>query len=391
MSDIGALDFSLSDRRLAEAGAAALLEPGVAQRARIVARLYGHGRTSGQALADSLLVSRAAIHKHVEHLRRAGFSISSQPGAGYVLDPPTDLLIPEAFLPWHLAVPGGPGETRRHTIGCERAKQMPPDLCRPGLPYHYLPTVGSTNDVLKELAQTGAPSGTTAVTDYQAAGRGRLGREWISRKALDLTFSLLLRPHAEPRLLRLVVLAAGTAVAETLAALPGLAGEVGLKWPNDVLVRGRKVCGLLSEASLDMDEIHWTVVGVGLNVNGRLDDAIPAREGAPPPVTLAEVSGSSVPRSPLLSRLLLQLEERIGQTLEGGQAQIIAAFREYDVLSGRRVLVKQGTSSEAEAIDGVVEGIGDEGELLLMTPRGRVSLPFGEATVLPEIGKPLGG
>jgi len=228
------------------------------------------------------------------------------------------------------------------------------------------------------------------VTDYQAAGRGRLGREWISRKALDLTFSLLLRPHAEPRLLRLVVLAAGTAVAETLAALPGLAGEVGLKWPNDVLVRGRKVCGLLSEASLDMDEIHWTVVGVGLNVNGRLDDAVAVREGAPPPVTLAEVSGSSIPRSPLLSRLLLRLEERIGQTLEGGQAQIIAAFREYDVLSGRRVLVKQGTSSEAEAIDGVVEGIGGDGELLLMTPRGRVSLPFGEATVLPQIGKPLG-
>ena len=392
MSETDALDFSLADRRLAEAGAAGLLDSGEVQRARIVAKMYGGGRTSGQALADSLLVSRAAVHKHVEHLRRAGFSISSQPGAGYVLDPPTDLLLPEAFLPRHLAVPGGPGENRWHTLGCERVEQIPPDLCRPGFPYHYLPTVGSTNDVLKQLAQKGAPTGTTAVTDYQAAGRGRLGRQWISREGLDLTFSLLLRPHAEPRLLRLVVLAAGTAVAETLAALPGLSGEVGLKWPNDVLVRGRKVCGLLSEASLDMDEIHWAVVGVGINVNGGLAHSVVVPEGAPPAGTLAEVSGSSIPRAPLLSRLLLRLEERIGQTLEGGQAEIIAAFREYDVLYGRRVLVKQGNASEAEVSDGVVEGIGGDGELLLRTSRGTVSLPFGEATVLPETetGKPRG-
>ncbi len=391
MSQTEALDFSLADRRLTEAGTAGLLDSGVVQRARIVARMYGSGRTSGQALADSLRVSRAAVHKHVEHLRRDGFNISSQSGAGYVLDSPTDLLLPEAFLPRHLAVPGGPGETRRHTLGCGRGKLMPADLCRSGLPYHYLPTVGSTNDVLRQLAQTGAPAGTTAVTDYQAAGRGRLERQWISREGLDLTFSLLLRPHAEPRALRLVVLAAGTAVAETLAALPGLSGEVGLKWPNDVIVGGRKVCGLLSEASLDMDEIHWVVVGIGINVNGRLDHSVVVPEGALPAGTLAEVSGSSLPRTPLLSRLLHRLEDRIGQTLEGRQAEIIAAFSEYDVLHGRRVLVKQGDSAEAELADGVVEGIGGDGELLLRTSGGRVALPFGEATVIPESGKPRGG
>ncbi len=183
-----------------------------------------------------------------------------------------------------------------------------------GLPFEYQARCPSTNASLRQIAQSGR-SGTMLVTDEQTGGRGRLGRTWVSAPGLDLTFSVLLRPSLSPARGHLLALATGVAVAEVLEEGFGLEGQVTLKWPNDVLLDGKKVCGILLEASADAERILWAVAGIGLNVNSqpsRLLASLPSDQaaewrGRPLPVSLKEHLGQATPRAPLLAALLARL------------------------------------------------------------------------------------
>ena len=163
------------------------------------------------------------------------------------------------------------------------------------------------------------------VTDDQTGGRGRLGRDWVSQPGKDLTFSVLLRPSLAPARAHLLSLAAALAVAETLETIPGLEGQVGVKWPNDVLLGGRKVCGILVEGSMDSDRLHWAVAGIGLNVNsdsaafarGAGPEALQEWTGRPEPVSLGHSWAPHLARAPLLAQLLARLSER-WSAVEGG-------------------------------------------------------------------------
>ena len=404
-------DVARVDDGVARAVGEGLLDPGVAQRVRIVARLARGGTISGQALAEELGVSRAAVHKHIELLRSARVGVSSAPGSGYVLEPPGDHLLPETILPLLLGV----------TLPPAPAKTVV------GLPYLYEPRTGSTNEMLKSRAQGGLPGGALAVTDYQVEGKGRLGRTWVCEEGKDLTFSVLLRPSIPPVEACRLVLAASVAVAEVLGRIRGLEDRVGIKWPNDVQIDGRKVCGILAEASMDMDSLHWVVIGVGLNVNGSPAAAIAGRAGVEQETgstsggdgrtgrgltrsvltgngltssvltgngltssvltatSLAEWVGEPLPRGPLLVRLVRQLRRRWA-AVEGGRWETVrAAYSRRDVLAGSDVVVRSGLGRDLVVAAGRAEGIGPDGGLLVRAADGTMhSVTAGEVTLAPR-------
>ncbi|GAB4248618.1 MAG: biotin--[acetyl-CoA-carboxylase] ligase [Thermoleophilia bacterium] len=364
------IDCGRVDGLIAEALARELIDLGTAQRTRIVSRLLSGERLSGEGLAQILSVSRAAVHKHIEHLRDEGVAIRSAPGTGYELVAPPDSLEPEFVLPsWLSRAP-------------DNLRPAEPPLGLPALPYLYLARAESTNELVRLAANRDAPPGLLAVTDDQCAGRGRLGRVWVSEPGRDLTFSLLIRPDLGPAMLRHLLFAVAVAVAEVLDRLPGLGGRVGVKWPNDVLVDGEKVCGILVETSLNMDTVYWMIIGVGINVNSRPrahmgDDW---SVGGFPPVSVREATGSTIVRPDLMVDVLERMTVRLEQVLAGGTAEVLARYRSLDSLLGRRVTVTSGAGVHARVIQGHADGIGPDGGLFVRRDDGvREQIDFGEA------------
>jgi BirA family biotin operon repressor/biotin-[acetyl-CoA-carboxylase] ligase len=327
---------------------------------------------SGESLGKVLGLSRAAVHKHVEHLRAVGFAVESSGGAGYRLARSfTDLVAPEAVLP--------------HLLECLDPKWS----WAAGLPYHYQARCPSTNAVLRQEAAS-SPSGTVVVTDEQTGGRGRLGRTWVSEPGKDLTFSVLVLPSLAPAQVHLLSLAAALAVADAVDELlhaEGGEGLVQVKWPNDVLLDGKKVCGVLLEGSLDSDRVLWAIAGIGLNVNSAPSDMIsglgPEKgqdwQGRPQPLSLREHLGREVPRAPLLAALLCSLTRR---WTEAGAPDLLDDLRGRDALAGRRIEVFAGPPGNEPVVAGEAAGIGPEGQLLVLESTGRTVPVFaGEVTV----------
>lgn len=331
--------------------------------------LSSSASVSGEALGKALGLSRAAVHKHMEHLRSLGFSIARVAGSGYRLERPfDDLIVAEAVLPFLM--------------------DLTPAAAWPmvGLPYRYVARCGSTNAALRAMAET-VPAGTVLVTDEQTGGRGRLGRTWSSAGGKDLTFSVLLRPALGPAQAHMLSLAAALAVAEVLESLDGLQGRVGIKWPNDVLLNGKKVCGILLEGSMDADRLHWAIAGIGLNVNSDpaslLRNLSPeqAREwaGKPAPTSLCEQLGSAVARGPLFARLLTALGSH---WVDVRAEDLLGRLRSRDVLAGRRVVVLSGPPRNEPVVSGEAVGIGAEGQLLIKVASGEIVSVFaGDVTV----------
>ncbi len=306
---------------------------------------------SGEALATDLGLSRAAVHKQVESLRSSGWAVESRPGAGHQIKWIPDGLEPDAVLPWVLAQEG--------QVSLGAAGFL-------GLPYHHQQKASSSNDLLRVEAEKGAAEGAVVVVDEQCEGRGRLGRHWSSRPGEGITFSVLLRPRMQLAHLGLMPLAAALGTAWTLARVCGLGERVSIKWPNDVLVDGGKVCGILAEASVDMDTVHWLVAGIGVNVSGHpaahipYDDVILGRE---PAVSLEEVLGQRPTRGPLLAAMLAALGTAFQLAANDGRA-LIREYGSFDALRGATVEVQRGMGTEPP-LRGTAEGVADDGSLLV--------------------------
>jgi BirA family biotin operon repressor/biotin-[acetyl-CoA-carboxylase] ligase len=364
------------EERLEAALAARWIEPGLAQRVRLVFLLQGPveshvGRGqetafSGETLGRMLGLSRAAVHKHIEQLRAVGFSIESAAGSGYRLTTsPDDLVVGEAFIP-HLL----------RSIDPRSSQAL-------GLPYIYRPACESTNPLMRSLlaSQPDLRTGAVTITDHQSAGKGRLGRGWSGEPGRELTFSVLLRPSLAPGQAHLLRLGAALAVARTLEARPGLAGRVRVKWPNDVLIDGAKVCGILVEGSMDVDRLHWVIAGIGVNVNSDpevLERAITERadeggERRPRPGSLrVSLGGLTVPRAPLLAALLKEAGEVWAGLEEGppGIERMLSGLRDLDALLGTPVEVYGGPGRQEAVAAGEAVGIGPDGQLLVRTAGG---------------------
>lgn len=227
---------------------------------------------------------------------------------------------------------------------------------RLGHPLVYFPAIDSTNSHAAELARAGAAEGALVTTDDQTAGRGRIGRAWKSLPGRQLALSLVLRPAFPPHFL---VMASALAVAEAIETATGLTPAI--KWPNDVLVDGRKVCGILIETSPGV-----AILGIGLNVNGSLaDDA----ELAARATTLADAAGRELSREDLAIALVRRLDALYALLAGGGMAareQVRAAWRGQLVTLGRRVSIRQGGAELA----GAAEDVDADGALLLRRDDG---------------------
>ena len=260
---------------------------------------------SGEALSRELGLSRAAVWKAVDALRREGYTIEARTGAGYAL-----LASPDAVTERELRrfLPAGAGP-----------------LC-------CLETVDSTNSHLKRLALEGAPHGAAVTAEEQTGGRGRMGRSFQSPRGMGIYLSVLLRPALGPEALLPAAALAAEAVCGAVEAVCGV--RPGVKWSNDVVLNGRKLCGILTEAALEGEtgRVQSLVIGAGLNVHQRPEDFSP--EVAATATSLDRELGRRVPRAPLAAamyRALLALGEKLG----GDLSAELAAYRRDCLNLGR--------------------------------------------------------
>ncbi len=228
--------------------------------------------------------------------------------------------------------------------------------------------VASTMEVARELARQGLPEGTVVIADHQTAGRGRLGRTWLSPEG-SLALSVILYPSlAElPSLIMLTSLA----VADAIRSVTGL--EAQIKWPNDVLIGGRKVCGILVEADVQRDKVNYAVIGIGVNVN------VPAAalaEVRPPPTSLSAELGRPVSIVEVTRSLLREMDRRYLELKSGGS--LFEAWRDRLVTLGKHVRVTSGEVS----FDGIAESVERDGRLSVRTSDGRLtSVVAGDVTL----------
>ncbi|MEW5854865.1 MAG: biotin--[acetyl-CoA-carboxylase] ligase [Myxococcota bacterium] len=311
---------------------------------KLAGMLFRGDTLSGERLAEVLGVSRAAVHKAVEGLRKKGFDIQGSAGSGYRLNAQPDLLVAEVMLP-------------RLPEGC---------LGHGG--WVHLPTTDSTNTRAAELARGGAAHGTVVVAETQTAGRGRRGRAFVSPPGAGLYLSVVLRPPLSPRDGFRLTLCGAHAVVDACEAL-GIPAR--LKWPNDVLVRGRKLCGVLTEMSADMERIHQAIVGIGVNVNTQAAEFPPEVAAI---ATSARVElGHVVDRPAFCASLLTALSAWYARALDDFPALVQRARERSDTL-GRRVKVRDGHDEIAgEALD-----LDDDGALVLRTGKGVTRVVSGD-------------
>ena len=309
------------------------------------------GYISGEKMAERLGVTRAAVWKKIVALREAGYDISSAPRSGYVLRSAPDRLI----------------ET-------EISQDLQTALV--GQKIICYDTVDSTNLVLKNLAREGAEDGTVVVADSQGTGRGRMERAFFSPPGKGIWVSILLRPTFLPQDAPKCTLMAAVAVARAMEAF-GLRAEI--KWPNDILHDGRKLVGILTEMSAEMDRVNYVVIGIGINVNIAPED-FPAELRAIA-TSLMQMKGAPMPRVAFLQELLRALDDLYTSVQREGFAPVLAAWREYAVTLGQEVRVIGPAGVEFE---GVAADIDAEGALLVDTAEGRRRVLAGDVSIRPR-------
>ncbi len=236
-----------------------------------------------------------------------------------------------------------------------RGRAQKPKL---GRPLMYQAVTGSTNDDALLAARSGAPHGSVFVADEQTAGRGRRGHTWHAAPGENLLFSVLLRPELQLAQTSALTLAIGLALRDAITPL--LSSETLIKWPNDLLVGGKKLAGVLVESQLQGDRLQAVVVGVGLNVASReFPEEIAARA-----TSLAVLGATRLEREPLLFDVLEAIAKRVQAYQEHGVAGILSELNGADALRGQRVRV--------DAQTGVGVGLDEQGRLLLQDDRGAV-------------------
>ncbi|WP_124727368.1 biotin--[acetyl-CoA-carboxylase] ligase [Staphylospora marina] len=303
---------------------------------------------SGEELSRLAGCSRAAVWKHVEDLRREGYEIEARPRSGYRLVHRPDRIAPEEILP-HLTTRSFGREIR------------------------YEPTTPSTQILARKWAREGAAEGSLVIAEEQVQGRGRMGRSWHSPPRAGIWMSLILRPPIPLAQAPHLTLLASVGVCLGIREFTGL--PVTIKWPNDLLIHGKKVCGILTELRGEQDRIDHVVLGIGINVNAREEHFPP--ELKPIATSLAVEAGGEFHRAPLLAAILKQLEDVYHLYLREGFSPVREAWERAAGMLGQEVTAKtpQGT------VIGVAERLNDQGALLIRTQGGEVAVYSAEIEV----------
>jgi BirA family biotin operon repressor/biotin-[acetyl-CoA-carboxylase] ligase len=226
-------------------------------------------------------------------------------------------------------------------------------------------SIGSTNARAKELAVAGAPEGTVVIADAQPEGRGRLGRSWVSPPGKGIWMSIILRPNISPEQAPRITVMAAVAVAKALKYIAEL--ELGIKWPNDIVYNGKKLCGILTEVHAEPEIIHYAVVGIGINVNLSVQDfPDEIRDIA---TSLIIEKGREFNRAVIVRAVLQEMERSYVQGLRGDN--FVLLLKEYEgrsVIFGKNIRV----IGPAYEFSGYAEGFGEDGSLLLRLDDGRL-------------------
>lgn len=306
------------------------------------------GFVSGQTICEELGVSRTAIWKYINALRQEGYEIESVTRKGYRLLQSPDVI------------------TREELMG-----YMPGDLL--GGWIRYLDTVDSTNEEAKRAAAQGAPTESLFVADRQIAGKGRRGRTWISPGGEDVFFSILLRPNISPDAASMLTLIAALAAAKVSERTSG--ERCFIKWPNDIVLHNRKICGVLTEMSVEMDAIDCVVIGVGFNLNRMQFDP----EISDMATSIRKETGKRVVRAAFLADFMKEFMNRYRIFLEEKSlAPFVDEYNTSLINTGREVKL---VGKESESIRTAC-GINEKGELILMDEKGnRETVLSGEVSV----------
>ncbi|AMA73542.1 biotin--[acetyl-CoA-carboxylase] ligase [Aneurinibacillus thermoaerophilus] len=295
---------------------------------------------SGEEISRRLGVSRTAIWKHIEEFREEGYVFEAVRRSGYRLVFAPDVMIAEEIK-----------------VGLSTRVL--------GQKIYYYPSIDSTQNKCQELAKEGAPEGTLVVADQQTEGKGRLGRVWHSPPGANISMSLLLRPALELQKCPQLTLLTAVAVVETLHEFCGISAQI--KWPNDILINGKKVCGILTELNAESDRIHSLIVGIGLNVNTLPEHFPEDVHGIA--TSLRIEKGEPLRRVPLLQQILTRLEELYDLYLAKGFAPVKKRWETYAVTIGKKVTIRTLQGS----LSGYAEGIDESGVLLVRREDGSVT------------------
>ena len=279
---------------------------------------------SGELLSKKLGISRVSIWKHLQKLRELGYDIAATP-KGYRLESDPDLLFPWEF----------PGREQK---------------------IHYFEEVTSTMDIARDLARKGCPDFTTVIAGRQKKGRGRLKRSWLSAEG-GLYFTMVLRPEIPPGLTPRISFSASLIMARTLREMFGI--NAGVKWPNDILVDGRKISGMLSEMEAEADRVSFVNVGVGVNVNNDPTSEVQAAS------SLKRILGREISRKLILVRFLDEFENKVKDASFGN---VISEWKRYTVTLNKQVRIV----TTRDVTEGIARDVDEDGALVLELEDGSI-------------------
>ncbi|WP_408006506.1 biotin--[acetyl-CoA-carboxylase] ligase [Pseudalkalibacillus sp. A8] len=300
-------------------------------RERLISLLSDSGDyKSGQKLSEKLGCSRTAVWKHIEELRKEGYVVEAVQKKGYrITTRPNNLL---------------PGEIK-HQLDTEKLGQE----------IHYEESVSSTQEIAHQHALNDAPEGTIIIADEQISGRGRLGRSWHSPKGSGVWMSVILRPNIPPQKAPQLTLLAAVSVVQGIEQVTGV--DAVIKWPNDILIDGKKAVGILTELQAEADRVNSVIIGIGINVNTA---AFPD-EISNIATSLKIASGNEIERANLVRSILEKMEKLYNLYLEHGFSPIKLLWEGSAASLGKRVRVRTITGE----LFGKAQGITEEGVLLV--------------------------
>lgn len=304
---------------------------------------------SGTEISETLNISRQAISKHIKQLKENGYNIESIPRRGHRLkSSEADIYNREEIL----------SENRTDTLGKTLI---------------FLETVGSTNDYAKTIALGGCSDKTVIISDEQTLGKGRLGRSWSSEKGAGIWMSIILKPDIEPAEAPKITQIAAAAM--TMAIENVTQEEIKIKWPNDLLLNKKKVCGILTEMSAELGSINYVIVGIGVNVNQTsFDEEIKDKA-----TSIKQITGKETSRKDIVISFLENFEKLYDDFLDKSSLEkTIEICKSHSILIGEEVkVITKASTRQVKVMD-----INDEGQLVIKNENGELeNIFYGEVSV----------
>jgi len=301
---------------------------------------------SGAQLAGRLEISRAAVWARIDDLRKVGYDIEASPHFGYKLVGSPDALHADDLV----------ARLRSRSLIVGRSIQV-------------FEQTTSTNDIVEKLARDGVKEGVVVFAESQTKGRGRMGRKWMSPGRKGLWFSVLLRPKLHPQETTQLTVISATALRRAIKTITGLAAEI--KWPNDLLIGGKKVAGILTEMSAEVDRVRHVILGLGLDVNQNTSEFAP--ELRPLATSLKIETGEETDRAELAAEILRELDADYARVCARKFPAIADEWEAACVTIGKNVAVHMGD----RRFRGRAESLDDDGALLVRTEHGHLERVIG--------------